>query len=581
MALPNYSPSGRILFGSVPWDNGYTNVRLYTSLDSQYNDIASRMVLSSSDYSYIGRNRRLKVSIPADRLYHCNYCMYRNNSLTDGYIYCFITDVKYINDSTSEIALETDVFNTYLYGVDWQIPACFIERETVPSESNRYLLTDEPDFPLVYEVDTETHKWFNCGGFVVMTCAYPDKNDNIIEDILNPSGYYAKPAPIRAFKGIPNGCSFYYCPIDTSSGGSETLEQFLNELTYAGSIESVVAVFTIPDFATGQMSSAGFQGDSSGQDYAYDYTATFDAPGRGNTVDGYTPRNRKLLYYPYNFCRLTDYNGSVSDLRYELLGSNTIALKYAVSPACQAIVAPQDYQGITNFDAGMVVACGAQGSWANNTFTTWLAQNAGAIALTVAGIALAGATGGTSLAAESKLLGEAATLRNAGYTAMAGLAEGDAAAAAAKGMKSLAAAGTAAGAGYAQLTSAAHQPTTTRGQTNYNVMFSTGVQGVHAQKVAVKAEIAQQIDQFFDRWGYAVERIESVNITSRPAWNYVKTGGAAPKSLNGSPGSSAPFTRGRGTPADALSVIRRAFDGGVTFWHTTSGFGDYSQANGV
>lgn len=580
MALPNYSPSGKILFGSVPWDNGYTNVRLYTSLDSQYNDIVSRMVLSSSDYSYIGRNRRLKVSIAADRLYHCNYCMYRNDSLTDGYIYCFITDVKYINDQTTEIELETDVFNTYLYGVDWQIPACFIERETTPSESADYLLTSEPDFPLVYKIDSETHKWFKTTGYVVMTCGEPDKNNNVIEDVINPAGYYAKPAPIRSFKGIPNGCSFYYCPVDTSSGGSESLEIFLNQLTYAGSIESVVAVFAIPDFASDQLS-AGFQPNSSTQDDPYAYTTTFDAPGCGSTVDGYSPRNRKLLYYPYNFCRLTDYNGSVSDLRYELLGSITMAIKYAVSPACQAIVAPQDYQGITNFDAGMVVACGAQGSWANNTFTTWLAQNAGTVALTVAGIALAGVSGGTSLAAESRLLGEAANLRSKGLTAFAGLAEKDAATAAAKGMKQMGAAAAGAAGGYSMLTSAAHQPTTTRGQTNYNVMFATGAQGVHAQKVAVKAEIAQQIDQFFDRWGYAVERIESVNITSRPAWNYVKTGGAAPRSLNGAPGSSAPFSRGRGTPADALDAIRRAFDGGVTFWHTTSGFGDYSQSNGV
>ncbi len=581
MALPNYSPSGKILFGSVPWDNGYTSVRLYTSLDSQYNDIVSRMVLSSSDYAYIGRNRRLKVSLAADRLYHCNYCMYRNDSLTDGYIYCFITDVKYINDNTSEIELETDVFNTYLYSVDWQIPPCFIERETTPSESSAYMYTSEPDFPLVYEIDGETHKWFARGGFVIMTCASPEKNANVIEDVINPSGYYAKPAPIRAFKGIPNGCSFYYCPVDTSSGGSEALEQFLNQLTYAGSIESVVAVFTIPDFATTQMADAGFQSNSSGQDGAYDYTATFDAPDRGSTVDGYTPRNAKLLYYPYNFCRLTDYNGSVSDLRYELMGSKTIAIKYAVSPACQAVVAPQDYQGITNFDVGMAVACGAQGSWSNNTFTTWLAQNAGSVALTVAGVALAGVSGGTSLATASRLLSDASKLRNKGFSAFGKLAEKDAATAASKGKKELAASGAGAAAGYAQLTSAAHQPTVTRGQTNYNVMFSTGAQGVHAQKVSVKKEIAQQIDQFFDRWGYAVERIETVNITSRGAWNYIKTGGAAPRSLNGAPGSSAPFTRGRGTPAEALDTIRTAFDNGVTFWHTTSGFGDYSQSNSL
>ena len=110
---------------------------------------------------------------------------------------------------------------------------------------------------------------------------------------------------------------------------------------------------------------------------------------------------------------------------------------------------------------------------------------------------------------------------------------------------------------------------------------STGIQGFGMQKVCVKAEIAEQIDEFFDRFGYAVERIEAVNITSRPAWNYVKTGGSAPRSLNGGTTSTAPFTRGAGTPAEALDLIRRCFDRGITFWHTTSGFGDYSADNSL
>lgn len=584
MALPNYAPTGTILFGSVPWDNSYTGVRLYTSLDQQYNDISQHMTLSSDGYTYIGRNRRIKVDIEADRLYRCNYCMYRNNSLTDGYIYCFITDVRYINDSTSEIAIETDVFQTYLYGIDWTIPACFIERETVPAETERYLLTNEPDFPLIYTVDDVVHEWFDCAGYIIMTSAKPEENQSVVDAVMNPNGYYAAPAPIRVFKDIPNGCNFYWCP----SGGaavSEALESFLNRLTWAGSIESVVAVFSIPTFMYDQIEGSiadGFLSTGSTMDSWTHYDRTFQAPERGASVDGYTPRNAKLLYYPYNFCRLTDYNGSMSDLRYELMGSTrNISIKGIISPACQAVVFPQNYQGVAGLDAGITVACGAQGSWSNSMYSTWLAQNSGMIALTAAGIALAGVSGASSLAGSSRLLSEANTLRNAGFTGFAGIAEADAAALGASAMKSLGAGAAAAGLGYQTLTSASKQPTVTRGQTNYNVTYGSGLQGVHAERVCVKAEVAEQIDQFFDRWGYAVERIEAVNITSRPSWNYIKTGGAAPRSSNAGAGSTAPFSRGRGTPAAALDIIRRAFDGGTTFWHTTESYGDYSLANGV
>ena len=66
--LPNYTPEGVVLFGSVPWDNGYKHVRLYNSRSEQYEDIAAQMYITSDTYTYIGRERRLKVAIEADRL---------------------------------------------------------------------------------------------------------------------------------------------------------------------------------------------------------------------------------------------------------------------------------------------------------------------------------------------------------------------------------------------------------------------------------------------------------------------------------------------------------------------------------
>ena len=587
MALPNYSPSGRIIFGSVPWDSSYVNVRLYSSLTEQYNDIASMMNTSAgaNDYVYIGRNRRLKVQIEADRLYHCNYCMYRNDSITDGWIYCFVSDVQYVNDHTSEVTLETDVFQTYLYQTDWTIPACFIERETTPSEDDRYMLTSEPDFPLIYTVDQVTHQWFDASAFVIMTCGNPKENQNIIEDVLNPMGYYASPAPVSCYKGLIEGCNMFVASGISPTGIiTEDIEAFLNKMNQAGSIESIVAVFTIPSFAADEifpLLENQFVSTNTRPDGPTFSNVQFDAPPRGTSLNGYTPRNKKLLYYPYNFCKLTDFNGSTSELRYELMGNDgQIDIKYVVSPTCQAFAYPDSYMGITGYDVGIVTACGAQGSWANNTFTTWLAQNSGTIALTIAGLAVAGAAGAATVGAASAALVpvEAASpvMTSAGLGA--GLA-----AAASNPLVSKTVMGAAAGAGMMANSAwnASKQPTVTRGQTGVDVTFATGMQGVHAERVCCKAEIAEQIDEFFDRWGYEVDRIEGVDITSRPSWNYVKTQGSAPRSVNVAAGSAAPFSRGRGTPAEALDVIRRAFDNGVTFWHTTTNFGNFSLANGV
>ena len=287
-----------------------------------------------------------------------------------------------------------------------------------------------------------------------------------------------------------------------------------------------------------------------------------------------------MLYYPYNFMRLCDYNGSSTELRYELMGGTNIDVFYTPSPSCKAFVAPRTYMGKEGFDVGFVTDCGGLGSWVNDAYKNWLAQNSGTSMLTIAGVALAGAAGMTGIAAANSAL-SAGARTVAGGTAYTGASLAAAESSYVKGAAALGlGAQQAAGLG-AQAINASHQPSLTRGQADLNLMFTTGLQGVYAERVCVRAEIAKQIDEFFDRWGYEVDRVKPVDITSRPSWNYVKTQGAAPRSANVAAGTSAPFSRGRGTPAEALDIIRSRFDAGVTFWHTTSGFGDFSLGNGV
>lgn len=588
MSLPNYSPSGKILFGSVPWDNGYTNVRLYTNLTDQYNDIVSRMTLSSTGYKYIGRNRTLDVSIAADRMYHCNYCMYKNESLTDGWIYCFITDVQYINDHTSRITLETDVFQTYLYNVDWTIPACFIERETVPSESTKYLVTNEPDFSLDYRIISETSYSFSSDAYVVIvTSETPtDEYKLNIENWLNKEGWSAVPAKTTIYKGNALGANFYVIPQPLGDTNKEALTNFLNHMTWAGASDAIIGIFTAPTFA--------FEGiggreqiftSTSGPDSRSTTQRTFEVPSRGSTVDGYSPHNAKLLYYPYTYCKVSDGNCSSVDLKYELLDDNTIAIKYTPSLSCQCAVLPVKYAGTSfNFDFGFVTKCGTQGTWNSDQYGNWLAQNAGKIALSVVGVGLAAYTGGASLASATAALSAANTIRDSdGYFTQqraSGL-EQYGATTHQQATSTLGGAAAAAGGIAATLRDSSMKPSITKGQANQDLLHSTGLQGVRAFKYQVRSELAQQIDEFFDRWGYSVSRIESVNITSRPSWNYVKTSGAAAKSYNSGAGSSAPFSRGRGTPAAALAIINKAFDSGVTFWHTTSSYGNFNLDNSL
>lgn len=587
MSLPNYAPTGQVLFGSVPWDNKYTNVRLYSDLSSQYNDIVSRMTLSSSGYKYIARNRTLDVSIEADRMYHCNYCMYKNNSLTDGWIYCFITDVQYVNDHTSRITLETDVFHTYLYNVDWIIPPAFIERETVPSESSKYLLTNEPATNLLYTITGETSKLFKPKGIIIVSADKPKRNDSLIDDIFNPEGYSAEPAQISVYKGIVKGANYYYCPYgDASIPIKDAAQTFINSLTVAGAVESIVCIFTVPEGFSVHIDKDSWNEDDTWNNNIVSNQGYLALPPRGDTVDGYTPLNKKLLYYPYTYCTLTDYQGNKSDLLYEQLDSTNVMLKYVPNEQCSMLVVP-DYMGVQyNLNYGFATPCGTQCSWINDTFKTWLAQNSWGIMSDIGEIVSDVISAGTSLGAANAALNNVTTGahmassswgKHTSNSQLRSFAEENVSDAQAHGIAGLSKINDTAN----TISFMSKRPDHVKGNTSIDLMVATGMQGIRGQRMQVRKEFAEQLDKFFSRWGYSVNRIESVNITSRPSWNYVKTGGAAAKSYNTGAGTKAPFTRGRGTPAAALNIINQAFDRGVTFWHTTSNFGNFNLDNSL
>lgn len=575
MALSNYSPSGVIYLGQVPWNNSYKHVRLYGSRDSQNSDILSMCGIQSTGYSYIARNRTLKVSIPADRLYHVNYCAYRNPSIGSRWIYCFVTDVEYVNDNTTELTLETDVFQTFLYGVDWSLPACMIEREH--TDDNDAMFTDEPAFDLVYTVTDETFKRFDVGYVVVMTCSKPEQGDgSIIDQFLNPSGYYAKPLDMSMYKGVPYGCQAYCFRMESAGGGyvTDQLEMLLNGLQWSGSIDSVAAIFTVPSFFS--LPNDGPITSPTAQFQSAIAIESFDAPSwvSGN---GYTPRNRKLYRYPYTYLNLTDMNGSSSELRYELCDDATPEIKINawVNPACQCIAYVKGYMGLdANLSTGIVAQMGALGSWPSNAYQTWVGQNglSTTIAAVTAGVAFAGVTGGTSIAAAAANLGERAALREMGLTAMGGIA-GKEAAKNIAGVAALGAAGTA-GAMATQHASHYKQPVTSRGNLNANTLYQTGLQGIYAQRIQCVPQIMRQLDDFFDMFGYAVNKVKVPNMAGRDGYNYVKTVNAAPKSLRATAGSVV-TDGGRGTPAAELSVIEACLNAGITFWHTTSDFGNF------
>ena len=80
----------------------------------------------------------------------------------------------------------------------------------------------------------------------------------------------------------------------------------------------------------------------------------------------------------------------------------------------------------------------------------------------------------------------------------------------------------------------------------------------------IKRQFAEKIDKYFDMYGYATNQVKLPNLNNRPNWNYIKMQGA---NILGN------------IPQQDLHQIKEFFNNGITLWHNTSNFLDYSVNN--
>lgn len=84
--------------------------------------------------------------------------------------------------------------------------------------------------------------------------------------------------------------------------------------------------------------------------------------------------------------------------------------------------------------------------------------------------------------------------------------------------------------------------------------------------MSIKAEFAKIIDDYFSMFGYKTNEVKIPNLTGRQNWNYVKT---IDCNILGN------------FPQEDLQEIKDMFNNGLTIWHNTSTFLDYSQNNNI
>lgn len=537
-------------FGSVPFSRpepgAATHTMWFASRSAQQSYMQGACSVHEMSGAYFVRPDRgfCRVDCESTKLYGCNYMMFQNPP-DNMWWYAFIISVDYVNDTTCQVNFEIDVLQTWLVGM--KLTECYVEREHVNDDTVGANILDEP-------VSTGELKYLATDG-----CTELNTLDVVVESAVKPKvnddGSVSQDDSVGGFIGQ------YYCGCNKFiwSNGLAGLSDFLLQLNLCGAGSSISSIYLYPHaLVPGSWNVNSDKGifTSGGQSLAIPSSIVW-APSTtvGTTLDGYTPKNKKLLTYPYNFLRVTTYRGTYHDYRYEFFdGDPEFNVWGLPDPTADLYCAPNGYNGMGGFNVEYVNLGGyAMASWTYNAYQNWLAQNSGSnlmnlisgAASVIGGVALAGATAGGSLAVSGSTIAAAAA-----GSGSAGMIAG--------GVGSLA--GTAGG-----YINAQHAPDKIMGTTSAAALTAYGLNTFFAYRMGVRAQIARVIDEFFSMYGYEVDTVKVPNFTGRAHWNYVKTRNAC--------------MRGE-APATDMSRINALLDSGVTFWHDAD-VGNYSQDNPI
>ena len=285
---------------------------------------------------------------------------------------------------------------------------------------------------------------------------------------------------------------------------------------------------------------------------------------RPSSIDGYTPKNSKLLTYPYLYLGFNPQNGSSKIYRYEdfLNATPSFKLISEINPSPEIQVIPQNYRGDSGDSLNDNATIGGYPtiSYKNDVFNSWMAQNSEIINLQMqqeqfnydveSGKNLSNTIGGIIGNTMSGNIGGAfGDLMGGSINQLQMTGNHD------FYIKNQ----------MAQIEKQKLMPDKVNMSSSNATLLGYDLFKYNVfTRYNIKRQFAEKIDKYFDMYGYATNNVKIPNLNNRSNWNYIKTIGS---NIIGS------------IPQLDLQNIKNIFDNGVTLWHNPNTFLDYSQAN--
>lgn len=520
-------------FGSTGLTPNYENSLYFSSENEKdsYFDSNVTKLGGVSRCSYQRENKgTIRVELPTSQIYRSSYMRFKNISFENKWFYCFVTQVNYINNVTTEVKYQIDPLMTWMGS--FSLGQCYVERQHVHNDSIGANICDE-GLPCGEYIDEGVHNTFASTGMkIVIAYMNPDE--------VGTGGGDAG--------GIYSACLLKVCD------DADEANEFIDSLVTDNLGDNIVNIFMCPKEFAG----------TSGTLPSYPVNKAYSFSKPYSTVGGYTPRNKKLFCYPYKYAEVDNQEGQTQKYLYEYFntlpdtassGNYSFQVYGYVNANCQMLLQATSYKTsskdtpYTINDLGMshFPMC----AWGVDTYKAWLAQQnayyplntaldsangalSGAVSGSMAGGSVGGVIGGLIGGVGGALLG---ALTSYGKQTNANMIEN-------------------------AITPVT--PTESKGQMSADCYSAIKTKSFIVHEKSITKNYAMMIDNYFTMYGYAIKQVLTPNMNCRENYTYVKTIGCQ---VIGS------------IPAEDASAIESIFDSGCRFWKNHNNIGNYSLTN--
>lgn len=527
MSLPN---STIHICKDVKLDNRYLHTIYFQTRADQLRYFDSKWVRRYDQYTYLRKESAIQVEASYKEASSWTYLWVTDPKNLFTYFY-FINDVKYINEEVAQLEIELDVMQTY--STNYSLLPCLVEREHTASDEVGEHTLDEG---------------LECGPMFNARAVDIGSLDELCTLVLSSIDLPASLAAGSAV-GAGYGQSFenVFSGLQLSAIMPEdynTFAGYLKRFDGDGITDAIVSMWAYPKALVKTTGSGAIKTVTGVQ--PYEVEVEYFGEQWDTLFEGYRPRNKKLYGFPYNYMYVSNNAGGCAEYHYERFadGRAMFDIVGGLGPDAAVKLVPRYYKGVAlNHEEGITLGSFPTCAWNSDPYKIWLAQNQNTQAHS---LEMANWNAGFSAAAA---LVSGATVNVGG--AIAGIQSFTNSLGMHKGL-------------LAQKKDMDVQPHQARGNFSASLNVFNDKQTFSLYYRTITKEYARIIDEYFDLYGYQVNRIKIPNINVRQTWCYTKTCGCQCEG---------------DIPKTDLVKIQAIFDKGITFWKNGDFIGVYWHDN--